>query len=518
MKRNPSALPTLAVLAALAPLAGAQTPTFTVLGGTASDASTACGIVVVGGTGSTVFRWTPADGLVGIGGPGWNSAGNVDISRDGTSITATTTGGDGITRASVWAGGTSWTQLPGLGGVSGTSESSSYANNGDGSMVVGLAWINAGSAHAFTWTQATGTVDLGTTVPNRSTRANDVSADGMVVVGWQDLADGTRQGARWVNGVQSLFTYTDPNQVTFPCGEAQTVNADGSLVAGNNIFGGGNEAWFWSAATGQTALLPNLPGQPLSNRAIPAGMVDDGSWIVGANGGSPFTRRAILWINGVENDLLTYLTNLGTPGLAGYTSLGSCTGISADGRVITGFGAGAAFGMPAGGWVVVLPEPVPSTAGTPFCFGDGSGLACPCGNAGLPGHGCANSTDATGGVLTSLGVASVTGDTLQLIGTHMRPTNCTYFQGTTQAPAALFDGIRCVGGSLIRLGVESNDLAGTSCYPKPGSADLPVSVKGMIPGAGGTYHYQVWYRDPEPTFCTADTSNYTSGYSLTWVP
>lgn len=505
-------------LAALAPLAAAQTPTFTVLGGTAWDVSTACGIVVVGGTGSNVFRWTPADGLVPIGGPGWNSAGQVDISRDGSTITSTTTGGDGINRASVWAGGTTWTQLPGLGGLSGTSESSSYANNGDGSMVVGLGWVPGGTAHAFTWTQATGTVDLGSTVANRSSRANDVSADGMVVVGWQDLANGTRQGARWVNGVQSLFTYTDPGQNVFLCGEAQTTNADGSLVAGSTVFGGGNEAWLWNASTGQTTLLPNLPGEPGTNRAIPGGMTDDGAWIVGTNGGSPFTRRAILWINGVENDLLTYLTNLGTPGIAGYTSLGTCLGMSEDGRVIVGFGQGAAFGMPTGGWVVVLPEPTPSTVGTPFCFGDGSGLACPCGNVGAPGHGCGNSTDASGGVLGSIGVASVANDTLRLVGTHMRATNCVYFQGTTQAPVVLFDGIRCVGGSLIRLGVETNDVSGTSCYPKPGSADLPVSVKGLIPGAGGTFHYQVWYRDPDAGFCTPDTSNYTSGYSLTWAP
>jgi hypothetical protein len=339
-----------------------------------------------------------------------------------------------------------------------------------------------------------------------------------MVVGWQDQFAGERYGARWENGVQSLFTYVDPALVAFPCGEALTTNDDGSIIVGSTLFGGDNDGWRWDASTGLVTLLPNLPGQAFNQRALPTGMTDDGSWICGTNGGSPFTRRAILWIDGVANDLLDYLNSLGTPGLAGYTTLGTCLGMSPDGRVIVGFGPGATFGGPTGGWVVVLPETTPSTVGVPYCFGDGSGSACPCGNTGAAGHGCASSTDATGGVLTSTGVASVSDDSLELLGSHMGASNCIYFQGTAQASVAVFDGIRCVGGASIRLGVETNDVAGSSSYPNPGSADLPVSVKGLIPGAGGTFHYQVWYRDNDAGFCTADTSNYTSGYSVTWTP
>jgi uncharacterized membrane protein len=511
-------IPSAFLLAALAPHSAAQTPTFTLVGNIANGASNDCDTVVAGGSGPNVFRWTPADGLVSIGGPGSSSAGDVSLSRDGSTITATTIGGDGQGRASIWTGGTTWMQLPGLGGASGTQESSSFGVNGDGSLIVGLGWINAGTAHGFTWTAGTGTVDLGSTVANRSTRANEVSDDGLVVIGWQDQATGVRQGAKWIGGVQSLFNYNDPVQGMLPCGEAQVTNKDGSIICGNTIFSGDNSGWRWDAQTGQTTLLPNLPGEPGSNRAIPTGMIDDGSLICGTNGGSPFTRKSILWINGQPNDLYTYLTSLGTPGIGGYTSLGTALGISADGRVIVGFGQGAAFGMPAGGWVVVLPEPTPSTVGTPFCFGDGSGALCPCGNTGASGHGCSNSTDASGGVLTSTGVASVTNDSVKLVATHMRNTNCVFVQGTSQTVVPVFDGIRCAGGFLIRLGVESGDLAGTACYPKPGSSDQPVSVRGMLPGSGGTFVYQVWYRDPDPSFCSVDTSNWTSAYSLVWAP
>jgi len=56
--------------------------------------------------------------------------------------------------------------------------------NDDASAVVGLAWITAGQAHAFKWTPGGGMQDLGAFNANRSSRANGVSEDGNVVVGW----------------------------------------------------------------------------------------------------------------------------------------------------------------------------------------------------------------------------------------------------------------------------------------------------------------------------------------------
>ncbi|MBI5362861.1 MAG: hypothetical protein HZA53_06755 [Planctomycetes bacterium] len=57
--------------------------------------------------------------------------------------------------------------------------------------------------------------------------------------------------------------------------------------------------------------------------------------------------------------------------------------------------------------------------GVPFCFGDGSGSACPCGNTGAIGHGCANSANANDALLTATGAASLANDTLVLDGTGM---------------------------------------------------------------------------------------------------
>ena len=161
---------------------------------------------------------------------------------------------------------------------------------------------------------------------------------------------------------------------------------------------------------------------------------------------------------------------------------------------------------------------LPPNAGTTYCFGDGSGTPCPCGNSGASGRGCANSIDATGARVIAVGRASVANDSLSLRGYGMPNSSALYFQGTTQAggtAGTVFgDGLRCVAGSVIRLGTKTN-ASNTSRYPEPG--DPSVSVRGVIPGAGGTRHYQIWYRNAA-AYCTADTFNLTNGVSVAWTP
>ena len=170
--------------------------------------------------------------------------------------------------------------------------------------------------------------------------------------------------------------------------------------------------------------------------------------------------------------------------------------------------------------MVALPTLLlPSTAtGTPFCFGDGSGTACPCGNASAVGaqEGCLNSL-ATAGRLRGTGVASIAADTFVLQGTGMANSSALYFQGTTQANTGLGtafgDGLRCAGGTVVRLGTKTN-AAGVSSFP--GTADGSVSVRGGVP-AGATRTYQVWYRNAA-AFCAAETFNLTNGLSVVWTP
>jgi len=159
-----------------------------------------------------------------------------------------------------------------------------------------------------------------------------------------------------------------------------------------------------------------------------------------------------------------------------------------------------------------------ASVGTAYCFGDGSATACPCGNASAPGagEGCLNSLG-VGGRITAAGSASLSNDTLVLTGSQMPNSSALYFQGTTRQNGGLGvvfgDGLRCAGGSVLRLGTKAN-AGGTSQYPAAG--DLPVSVRGFVT-APGTRTYQCWYRNAA-AFCTAATFNLTNGIGLTWTP
>jgi hypothetical protein len=154
----------------------------------------------------------------------------------------------------------------------------------------------------------------------------------------------------------------------------------------------------------------------------------------------------------------------------------------------------------------------------PFCAGDGSATACPCGNASPPdsGRGCANSLGLTGFV-TAQGTASLTNDTVVLKGSGMPNAGVLYFQGTAQmsggAGLAFGDGLLCVSGTIRRLGVKFNSGNASSL---PGSGDSLLSVSGALTGAA-TVSYQLWYRDAI-VFCTPDTFNLTNALSIVWAP
>ena len=158
------------------------------------------------------------------------------------------------------------------------------------------------------------------------------------------------------------------------------------------------------------------------------------------------------------------------------------------------------------------------SVGTAFCFGDGSGTACPCGNNSVAGsgQGCASSLG-NGGTLAASGNPSLAGDTLVLAGAGMPNSSALYFQGTAQAGAGLGtvfgDGLRCAAGSVNRLGTKNN-AAGVSSYPVAG--DQSVSVKGLV-ATPGTRYYQIWYRNAA-AFCTASTFNLTNGLTIVWNP
>ncbi len=193
--------------------------------------------------------------------------------------------------------------------------------------------------------------------------------------------------------------------------------------------------------------------------------------------------------------------------------------ITADGRFVAFFSVATNL-VPAdtnASADIFLRDRGPGFNSTTFCSGDGSGTACPCGNNGALGNGCANSLSPGGAHLRASGNASLSNDSVVLSGTAMPDATALYFQGTTRqasgAGSVFGDGLRCAGGSVVRLLPKTN-VNGASRYP--GAGDPSVSVKGNV-STVGIRTYQVWYRN-SAAFCTSNTFNLTNGVSLTWWP
>jgi len=151
------------------------------------------------------------------------------------------------------------------------------------------------------------------------------------------------------------------------------------------------------------------------------------------------------------------------------------------------------------------------SVGVDFCFGDGTGTACPCGNTGGAGEGCGNSTG-SGGVISGSGSTSVTAANLVFSGSNI-PGNqpILFFQGNNAVNSgdgnAFGAGLRCAGGGVRRLQVLFANSAGEA------STSINIPVAGAV-SAGDLKRYQGWYRNPGGP-CSV-SFNLTQGLELTW--
>lgn len=165
------------------------------------------------------------------------------------------------------------------------------------------------------------------------------------------------------------------------------------------------------------------------------------------------------------------------------------------------------------GRVRVFTSIAPVSVGTPFGFGDGTGAACPCGNTGQLGAGCANSTG-MGAELRAFGSSSVTGDELHFEIRHV-PIGSTGLVGSGSSligggnGVVYGDGLRATIGALKRSPLQ-NACPDGAILLGPGFAFSSLWL------AGQTRHYQAYYRDAAgPCGSTFNTSN---GVSVTFTP
>ncbi len=303
----------------------AQQPTLTwlgTLGGSHSEAVCISddGSVITGrsdnGNGSyRAFIWTATDGMQDIGTLGGDESEAAGISSDGSIIVGWSYDASSIYRAFKWTvndgiqdfGAGEWSKATGV--------------SADGLVII----VNV-SPMAYRWTLSGGLENLGNLGGN-STGANDVSADGSVIVGYSNNNAGDPYAFRWVqgSGMVNIGTY-----YSF----ADGVSGDGSTVTGFETGSAGlYRAFKWTESGGFEF---NIAGNFSEGFAVSG----DGSIIVGYNGDGAFRLSAA---NGLE-ELNQVYSNLLTPGSDLYTALD----ISSDGQYIVGYGLNSTTGQDEG--------------------------------------------------------------------------------------------------------------------------------------------------------------------------
>ena len=361
-----SSIATAAALALAGLLAPAARADFQGLGPITADTYTAAhAISGDGGTvvGTTIdenndvrsFRWTATGGMQLLPpiNPEWTSGDAYAVSHDGSVIVGedyNLGSEDGGTRQGYrWTAGAIPTDAGTTQGLPYVDPDYSYASargvSADGSVVVG--W-EGGYIRAFRWTAETGTVLLG----GEGSEANAVSADGAVVAG---TASG--DAFRWTaaDGLKSLARPDGADG-----SEAFGISADGSTIVGT--YSTTDENWVttehavaWTEAGPVT--LQDIPCE-YSTTSHAHAVSADGIWAVGHSGESG-SEVATLWDTrtGQVWDLNVLLTQIFGEQMLGW-SLQFATGISADGRIITGHGINPLGGY--GSWVAdlsAIPEP-----------------------------------------------------------------------------------------------------------------------------------------------------------------
>lgn len=293
------------------------------------------GVVSMHTSAGGIFKWDAANGIQQIGAltNGYPQAGRTLVSNDGTKIASTMTNGTtNFNEIAIYnVAASTWTNLGGLvpTGWDG-SVSSTWGMTPDGSKVVGLGWLSGANAHAVKWDAANGVVDLGSMFTGRSSRANAVNADGTVVVGWQDEADGTRSGARWVNGTESLITDNSGNHV----GEAGDVSSDGNTIIGSAM----PNPYVWNAVSGLTYITH--PNSSAFFRGGATGVSADGTTVIGffrPFPGPPMAGEGFIWTAaGGRVNLNDFSVSLGIA--TNGVSMSLPLAISKDGKKIAGIG------------------------------------------------------------------------------------------------------------------------------------------------------------------------------------
>ena len=270
---------------------GTSAPVIIGPSGSEALAVSADGSVIVGYSGSLLFRWTAGGGLVPFG---TSSDGVFGMSADASRIIGSTGGPE---QACYWNSSGTRTNL---GFLAGHDTSRATGVSADGSFIVGQSYLASDLAHterAWRWTAGGGMVSLGIAGAATGSRATSVSDDGVLVTG--GLIDAT--------GGIGAFSWTPTGGMvaialsTLIVGTG--VSGDGSTIIGSAPFTGLSSSYF-GYMVGGSVTVPAPPSNPTdpagANGTYPDGVSADGRTMVGYS----FGTNPLPWIYRLSEPLV----------------------------------------------------------------------------------------------------------------------------------------------------------------------------------------------------------------------
>jgi uncharacterized membrane protein len=330
---------TIALCLLVSVSAGAQSATFQTLpfpqGETwASFSISADGKTVAADFGGELFRWTEADGYTDLG-PGDQFSTTIGISADGTTITGSRQGADGLMNPAIWKQSTGWVDLghPFNGCSVDGSWGGGWGLNADGTELVGLAWTCPAVGEAFRWTEKRGMVSMGHPTHGNS-RATTISANGQTIVGfWEYPRQGWRRAVRWTKGSTKPDLFTG----ALIAGEATAVSTDGKQIVGQSWDDVSGYAFYFTDAAGVIS-LGTVSHNP-SDQSFANGVSDNGvvvGWSGDQFGGG---IKAFIWNSKYRRSHMQYLKEklkLAGAVIPNSYVLSTALAISADGSTVVG--------------------------------------------------------------------------------------------------------------------------------------------------------------------------------------
>ena len=235
------------------------------------DGTVGTGAGAIGSSGSQTFLWTSLGGFQPT--PLANALG---ISSDGTTIVGEAfPSGPGLGgRAASWsvAGGIN---------IFGPGNSFAYDANSNGTIAVG----HSGEiASLWDLSGAPSQTPLGTLSGDNASRAESVSADGTVVVGWsRNEATSSSRAFRWTleTGMTDLGRLNEDDTSTF----AGFVSSNAQYILGGSFGGDGLTGFIWTELAGMTSVESYLlaGGVDLTDWSgiFASGITDDGRYLTG---------------------------------------------------------------------------------------------------------------------------------------------------------------------------------------------------------------------------------------------